>query len=73
MRGDPYPDKAVKDKLENPESSVMSFVFGYLLSMRYPLLGYLRRYICFANRIAFRDQAHLVLLGISEGTRTESR
>lgn len=40
--------------------------------MRYLLLGYLRRFICLANMIAFRDPARLVLLGISEGTRTES-
>lgn len=40
--------------------------------MRYFLLGYLRRCICIANRIAFRDLAQRVLLGISEGTRTES-
>ena len=39
----------------------MSFVFGYLVSMRYLLLGYLRRCICVANRIAFRDPAQLVL------------
>jgi hypothetical protein len=70
---DPYSDKAVKTgKLENPECSVMSFVFGYLVSMRYLLLGYLRRCICVANRIAFRDPTQLVLLGISERTRTES-
>ena len=50
----------------------MSFVFGYLVSMRYLLLGYLRRCICVANRIASRDPAHLVLLSISEETRRES-
>jgi hypothetical protein len=50
----------------------MSFVFGYVVSMRYLLLGYLRRCIYVAHSIAFRDPAQLVLLGISEGTRTES-
>lgn len=50
----------------------MSFVFGYVVSMRYLLLGYLRRCIYVASRIAFRDLAQLVLLGISKGTRTES-
>lgn len=50
----------------------MSFVFSYLVSMRYLLLGYLRRCICLADRIALQDPAQLILLGISEGTRTES-
>jgi hypothetical protein len=40
--------------------------------MRYLLLGYLRRCICLAGRIAFQDPAQLILLGISEGTQTES-
>jgi len=40
--------------------------------MRYLLLGYLRRCICVANKIAFRDSPQLVLLGISEETRTKS-
>ena len=39
--------------------------------MRYLLLGYLRRYICVANSIAFRDRPQLVLLRISEETQTE--
>ena len=51
---------------------MMSFIFSYLVSKRYLLLGYLRRCICAANRIAFRDPAQLILLGISEGTRTEN-
>lgn len=50
----------------------MSFVFSYLVSMRYFLLGYLRRCICLADRVAFQDPAQLILLGISEGVRTES-
>jgi hypothetical protein len=50
----------------------MSFVFCHVVSMRYFLLAYLRRCIFVANSIAFRDPAQLVLLGISEGTRTES-
>ena len=50
----------------------MSFVFGYLISMRYLLLGYLRRCICVASRIAFQGPAQLILLGISEGTRTDA-
>jgi hypothetical protein len=40
--------------------------------MRYLLLGYLRRCICAASRIVFRDPAQLILLGISEGAQTES-
>jgi hypothetical protein len=69
-----YPDKACEKtgRLENPECSVMSFVFAYLVSIRYLLLGYLRRCICVASRIAFRDPAQLVLLDRSEGTQTES-
>jgi hypothetical protein len=51
---------------------MMSFIFNYFVSMRYSLLGYLRPCICLAGRIAFQDPAQLVLLGISEGTRTES-
>jgi hypothetical protein len=58
--------------LKNPEWSVMSFVFCHVVSMRYFLLAYLRRCIFVANSIAFRDPAQLVLLGISERTRTES-
>jgi hypothetical protein len=50
----------------------MSFVFGYLVSMRYLLLGYFRRGICVASKIAYRGPAQLVRLGISEETRTES-
>jgi hypothetical protein len=50
----------------------MSFVFSHVVSMRYFLLAYLRRGICLANSIVVRDPGHLVLLGISKGTRTES-
>jgi len=39
--------------------------------MRYLLLGYLRRCICVATKIAFRGRAQLVLLRISEGAQTE--
>lgn len=51
---------------------MMAFIFNYFVSMRYLLLVYLRSSICLANRIVFQDPAQLVLLGISEGTRTES-
>lgn len=44
----------------------MSFIFSYFVSMRYFLLGYLRRSICLARGIAFRDSAQLVLLNIAE-------
>jgi len=44
----------------------MSFVLGYLVSMRYLLLGYVRRGLCLAGKIAYRDAAQLVLLSIGE-------
>jgi hypothetical protein len=50
----------------------MSFIFSHLVSMRYVLLGYLRRGICLAGRLAFQDQSQLVLLGISDFTRPEN-
>jgi hypothetical protein len=50
----------------------MSFIFNYFVSMRYLLLGYLRRCICVATKIAFRGRFQLVRLGISEETQTES-
>jgi hypothetical protein len=50
----------------------MSFVFNYFVSMRYLLLGYLRHCLCLAHKIASQDPSRLVLLGISEGARTES-
>jgi len=50
----------------------MHFVFGYLVSMRYLLLGYIRRCICLGGRIAFRDSAQLVLLNIAERSEITS-
>ncbi len=48
----------------------MSFVLGHLLSMRYLLLGYVRRVLCFAGKVANRDTAQLVLLSIGEPSET---
>jgi hypothetical protein len=50
----------------------MHFAFGYLVSMRYLLLGYIRRCICFGSRIAFQDSAQLVLLNIAERSEITS-
>jgi hypothetical protein len=58
-------------KLLNYEFRSMSFVFNYFISMRYHLLGYLRHGLCLAYKIASQDQSQLVLLGISQGARTE--
>ena len=49
----------------------MHFIFGYFLSMRYLLLGYVRRWICFAGRLAGQGTPRLILLGLSEGKRAE--
>jgi hypothetical protein len=43
----------------------MAFVFGYVVSMRYLLVGYLRRSLCAAARVAFQESAQLVLLNIA--------
>jgi len=41
--------------------------------MRYLLLGYVRRWICLASRLAGQGTPKLILLGLSEGKRMEGR
>jgi hypothetical protein len=49
----------------------MHFIFGYFLSMRYLLVGYVRRWICLAGRFAGQDTTQLILLELSEAKRME--
>jgi hypothetical protein len=49
-----------------------AFVLGYLVSMRYVLVGYLRRCCSAAARIALHDPAELILLNIAQRSKAGS-